>query len=128
MKTKDIKQVVLFSSSPHEVYEALMDSKKHAKFTGGKAKISRRVGGAFSVYDDYAEGKNLELVPDKKIVQSWHASDWPEGVYSEVTFKLEPKGKGTKMTFIQKGIPAEMYADIKQGWIDFYWTPMKSML
>jgi len=29
MKTKSIKQTVAFKVSPHEVYEALMDSKKH---------------------------------------------------------------------------------------------------
>ncbi|VVC03582.1 Uncharacterised protein [Candidatus Burarchaeum australiense] len=56
MKTKTLKEVVEFDSSPHEVYEALMDSEKHSRFTGGKAKISREVGGKFSAYDGYAEG------------------------------------------------------------------------
>jgi len=75
MVTRTIKQSVTIKASPHVVYEALMDSKKHAAFTGGKATISRKVGGKFSVFDEYAEGENLELVPDKKIVQSWRASD-----------------------------------------------------
>ena len=37
MDTKTVKQTVTFKASPHDVYEALMDSKKHAKFTGDKA-------------------------------------------------------------------------------------------
>jgi uncharacterized protein YndB with AHSA1/START domain len=33
---KPIHQTVTFKASPHEVYEALMDSKKHAAFTSGR--------------------------------------------------------------------------------------------
>ena len=75
MKTRTIRQTVAFKATPHEVFEALMDSKKHSEFTGGKAKISRNVSGKFTAYDGYAEGTNLELVKDKKIVQTWRASD-----------------------------------------------------
>ena len=83
MKTKTIKQSVTFRAKPHDVYEALMDSDKHSRFTGGKAHISRQIGGKFSTFDGYSEGVNIELVPDKKIVQSWRAGDWPEGHYSQ---------------------------------------------
>ncbi|MGA2318205.1 MAG: hypothetical protein ABSG71_17760 [Thermodesulfobacteriota bacterium] len=48
MKTKTIRQSITFKASPHEVYDALMDSRKHAKFTGAKARISRKVGGKFT--------------------------------------------------------------------------------
>ncbi len=88
MKTSTIRQSVTFKASLHEVYEALMDSKKHSKFTGSNAKISRKIGGRFSVWDGDLEGTNLELAPDRKIVQSWRASDWPEGHYSKAAFSL----------------------------------------
>lgn len=128
METKVIKQTVDFTASPHEVYEALMDSAKHARFTGAAARISRKVGGSFTTYDGYSGGKNLELIPDEKIVQSWRASDWPEGHYSETTFELKKTKTGTKLVFVQTGVPEKFYTDIAQGWIDFYWTPMKEML
>jgi uncharacterized protein YndB with AHSA1/START domain len=76
METKTVKQSVTIKVSPHDVYEALMDSRKHAQFTGDKASISRKVGGKFSVFDGYSEGTNLELIQDTKIVQAWRASDW----------------------------------------------------
>ena len=41
MKTKTIRQSATFKASAHEVYEMLMDSRKHTDFTGEKAKISR---------------------------------------------------------------------------------------
>ena len=128
MATKTIRQSVTFKARPHQVYEALMDSKKHAQFTGGKASISRQVGGKFSTYDGYAEGVNLELVPDEKIVQTWRASDWQEGNYSKVTFSLKEVAVGTRLTFTQSGVPEEQYDDVSQGWRDYYWTPMKQML
>jgi len=124
MKLKNIKQVVMFEESPHDIYEMLMDEKKHAKFSGSPAKISRKVGGKFTAYDDYIEGENLKLVEDKKIVQKWRGTDWPEGHYSEVEYSLEKVKDGTKLTFKQTGVPADQYDSILKGWIDFYWDPM----
>lgn len=128
MKTRTIKQSVTFKASPHDVYEALMDSKKHSQFTGGTAIISREVGGKFTAFDGYSEGVNIELVLDRKIVQTWRASDWEEGHYSKVTFSLEEIEGGTKLNFIQTGVPQEQYEAISQGWQEFYWTPMKEIL
>ncbi|MDP1678492.1 MAG: SRPBCC family protein [Bacteroidota bacterium] len=127
MKTKSIKQKILFKTSPHEVYDALMDSKKHTKFTGATAKISRNINGKFSVYDGYAFGKNLELVPDKKIVQTWRASDWEEGINSQVVFEITPAKNGCTLIFTQTDVPDKHFSSIKQGWVDFYWVPMKKM-
>lgn len=123
-----IRQSVTFRATPHAVYEALMDSRKHARFTGDQAQISRKVGGAISAYGDYITGTNLELVPDEKIVQAWHASDWPEGHLSRVIFKLTPIKGGTRLTFTHRGVPDKEIASIKQGWIEHYWQPLKALL
>jgi activator of HSP90 ATPase len=128
MKTKTIRQSVIFKATPHEVYEALMDSKQHARFTGAGASISREVGGRFTAYDGSLEGENLELVPDTRIVQSWRSDDWPAGHYSRATFSLKEVEGGTRLTFTQSGVPEEFYDDVKQGWIDYYWEPMKRLL
>jgi activator of HSP90 ATPase len=128
MKTKTIHQTVTFKANQHAVYETLMVSKKHAKLVGADAKIIKKVGAKFSIYDGEIEGVNLELVPDKKIVQSWRYSDWPEGHYSKATFLLEEIKDGTKLTFTQTDVPEDLYADVSQGWKDYYWQPMKEML
>jgi len=80
MGMKTIRQTVTFKA----IYEALMDSKKHAEFTESEVQMSRNVGGEFSVYGGDIHGVNLELVADRKIVQSWRYSDWPEGHYSTI--------------------------------------------
>jgi activator of HSP90 ATPase len=126
---KTLHQTVTFSASPHDIYEMLMDSKKHEAFTGDKAKISRKVGGKISAYDGWIEGENVELIKDKKIVQTWRGVDWPKGRYSLATFELEKApGDKTKLKFTQKDIPDNKYEDIKQGWIDHYWNRMKEYL
>ncbi len=128
MKTKNLKQSVSFKAKPLEVYSALMESKKHAKFSGAPAKISPKVGGKFTAYDGYINGENLELVKDKKIVQTWHAASWPEGHFSKVTFNFKPFEGGTKLLFFHTGIPDTAYESIKKGWYEHYWELMKKML
>jgi activator of HSP90 ATPase len=126
--SKNINQTVTFKTTPHNVYEALMDSKKHAAFSGGVAKISRAVGGEISAYAGYISGKNIELIPDNKIVQDWRAVDWPEGHFSRVTFEFTPVPEGTRLDFTHTGIPEGEEASFEQGWIDNYWEPMKAFL
>lgn len=128
MKTRTIRQSVTFKAGADDVYEALIDSKKHAEFTESEVKMSRKVGGKFSIYGGDIQGVNLELVPGQKIVQSWLYSDWPEGHYSRATFSLKEVPSGTRLTFTQTGVPEEFYDDISQGWRDYYWEPMKEML
>ena len=123
-----IQQTVTFNVPPHEVYEALMDSKKHASFTGGKASLSRAVGGRISAYDNYITGKNIELVPDKKIVQDWRAVDWPEDYFSRITFEFTAVPEGTQLNFTHADVPEGTEEEFTQGWIDNYWEPMKRYL
>ena len=125
--TKTIRQTVGFDASPHEVYAALMDSKKHAAFTGAKARIDPRVGGAFSVWDGYATGMNVRLEKDKVIVQTWRTTEFAADVRdSKVTFRLSRTEEGTRLRFVHSGVPDELAEDIAQGWNEFYWTPMKA--
>ena len=105
-----------------------MDSKKHAAFTGGKAKISRLIGGTIMAYDDYIAGKNVELLPDGKIVQDWRAVDWPEGYFSRVVFDFTAVPEGTVPRLHPYRPPGRYRRGITQGWIENYWEPMKKYL
>ena len=125
MKTKTIKQTVEFHAGPHEVFEALMDSKKHSAFTSSKCKIAREAGGKFSAYDGYIFGGNLEIVPDKKIVQSWTCTDWPDGHFSKATFEIGKSKNGAKLSFTQTGVPKDFFDEISSGWHEHYWEKMK---
>lgn len=126
---KEIKHTVTLPATPAKVYAALMDEKKHTQFTGQRARIDRRVGGAFTCYGTYIKGITLALQPGKHIVQAWRSRNWPEGIYTIVTFKLS-KGAGgrTVLRFSQVGVPSNDYHDKNKGWRTHYWEPLKKHL
>jgi activator of HSP90 ATPase len=128
MHIKTIKQKIIFSSSPQKIYDLLMNAQEHARFTDSKVKIDSRIGGNFSMYDGYITGTTIELVPNKKIIQLWRGSDWPEGHLSLVIFEFKPRGKGCELIFTHYGVPDKFYKDISEGWKKYYWQPIKKML
>lgn len=126
MKVSTIRQKTLIPAAPDEVYEALIDEKKHSEFTGSKATCDPRVGGKFTAWDGYISGKNLELEKGKRIVQEWMTTEWPEGhPFSRLELTFRKTEKGTEVRMVHSGVPSEQAADIRQGWIDFYWKPLK---
>jgi activator of HSP90 ATPase len=128
MTGKEIKQSVEIKAPAQAVYDALMNSKQHAEFTRAAANIDNKVEGEFSVWDGYATGKNIELEPAHKIVQTWHASDWPDGVESKLTIVLTEKDGVTTIDLHQTGVPEEFVDDVATGWQDYYWEPLKDYL
>lgn len=126
MKTQTINQTVLIPAKPQEVYDALIDSKKHTAFTGAKATSNPKVGGRFTAWDGYISGKHLVLDKGKKIVQEWVTTEWPKDhPPSTVEFTLKEKKGSTELTMTHTNVPAEQTEDYTQGWIDFYWNPLK---
>jgi uncharacterized protein YndB with AHSA1/START domain len=126
MKFEVIKQVAIIDASPVEVYEAYVDPKKHAAFTGDSATGTAKVGGKFAAGNGYISGKYLELEKGKRISHEWTTTEWPKGYPpSLVELILKPKGKKTELTMIHSKVPAEQAADYDQEWRDYYWEPMK---
>ncbi len=124
-----IQQTVFFKASPAEVYDALLDPKKHAAFTGSPATTSAKKGAAFIAWGGYITGKNLELVKGKKIVQEWKTTEWPEGYPpSRLEFKLSAAKGGTKLQMLHSNVPAEQVADYSSGWKTSYWDPLTAYL
>jgi activator of HSP90 ATPase len=128
MKTKTIQQTVRFGASPREVYELLMDSKKHQSLSGEKVIISKKVPGKFTAWNGHITGFNLALKPGAKIVQAWRATGWWPDHYSIAIFDIEKVKGGSILRFTQIGVPPHRYSGHYRGWIEAYWTPMKEVL
>ena len=114
-------------ATPIAVYDAWLNSKAHGAVTGTKAKASNTVGGKWSASDDYCFGVNLELVPGKKIVQSWRSTDFADDDRdSRISLDLKPVAGGTKLTLLHSSIPdSQADTGYKEGWMDYYFEPMK---
>jgi activator of HSP90 ATPase len=127
-KAITIHQEIDFNASPQRIYEALLDTKQFSAFSGRRAEIDREVGGAFSLFDGHIAGRNVELVPNKRIVQAWRTADWPEGVYSIARFELKTQGSGTHLVFDHTGFPKGLRDHLAEGWDGHYWLLLKKYL
>jgi uncharacterized protein YndB with AHSA1/START domain len=125
--TETIKMSTILPVKPQRVYEAWLDSKEHGLFTsGGAASIEPKVGGPYTAWDGYISGKTLELEPYRRVLQSWRSTDFKDGQADsllEVVFEEVPQG--TRLTLNHTNIPDGQAAEYKQGWEDFYFSPMK---
>ena len=125
-KVRTIKQKVIIPASPKEVYDAYVDPKKHSQFTGSKATGKAVVGGKFTAWDGYIFGKYLELEDGKRVVQEWSSTDFPEGSEPsrlELCFNNVPGG--TELVMVQSNVPVEQADETAEGWIEWYWDPLK---
>ena len=109
MAFKTIDHQVRFKAPASRIYEMLMDSEKHSEFTGGPAKIGREPGSAFEVMGGAITGVTLELLPNKRIVQSWRVAEdsWPNDHLSTAIFMLEEDD-------------GERYSPIRLFWFAWY--------
>jgi uncharacterized protein YndB with AHSA1/START domain len=125
----NIHQDLVIKASPQRVYQALTDGRRFSEFTGGApAQISADAGGAFSCFGGKIVGRNIELVPDRRIVQAWRAANWDEGLYSVVRFELVAQGSDTRVVLDQAGFPADQGAHLEVGWHKMYWEPLSKYL
>ena len=127
MKNETIRQKITVNAKPIEVYDAFVDAKKHSAFTGSKATGEGRVGAKFTAWDGYISGKNMELEKGRKIVQEWITTDWPEGYPpSRLELNFKKTEGGTEISLVQSEVPKEQAEELKKGWTDYYWEPLKS--
>ena len=123
----DFTMAAVLPGEPAAIYRAWLSSEGHAAMTGSPATVEGRLGGTFTAWDGYISGKTIELEPDRRIVQAWRTSEFPEGSPdSRVEIVLEPVNGDTKVTIVHTHIPAGQAEEYKQGWEEFYFTPMRA--
>lgn len=123
---KNIKQTYLIDSSIDKVWQALVDPKIIDDWGGGAAKMEAKEGFEFSLWDGEVHGKNIKVIPNKKLVQDWMEGEWDN--YSKVTFNLSKQGDKTKVELIQENIPDNEFEEIEDGWKRYYLGPLKKLL
>ena len=125
--TYDFKLSCTLTASPEAVYDAWLDSAAHGAMTGARAKIVKGVGGAYSAWDGYITGKTVELVPGKRIVQTWRTSEFAgDDADSTITVELARAKVGARLTLTHSGVPDRQTSYENGGWQDNYFTPMKA--
>jgi activator of HSP90 ATPase len=135
-----IHQEPEFAASPQRLYAALTDPKKFTRIVelsgalqamhlpDQPAEIGAEPGGAFALFGGYITGRQLELMPNVRIVQAWRSASWPAGSYSIARFELIEQASGTKIVFDHAGFPKGTAESLAAGWKSHYWEPLAKLL
>jgi len=123
-----LHQEVDLKTSPNRIYDILLDSKQFTAFSGEPAEISHDAGGTFSMFGGKIVGRNVELVPDKRIVQAWRPAYWEPGIYTLVKFELKAQGSQTKVILDHTGFPEGNFGHLDSGWRMHYWERLAKYL
>jgi uncharacterized protein YndB with AHSA1/START domain len=136
-----IHQELLFNASPQRVYGALTNGKSFdaiTRLSDGDARllasgakptaINAEVGGTFTLFGGYVTGRNLEMLPDERLVQAWRAGSWKAGAFSIAAYSFVKEGAKTKLLFDHRGFPEGEGSSLAQGWHAHYWGPLTTFL
>jgi activator of HSP90 ATPase len=123
-----IHQEVDFQVPPERIYKALLDAQQFSAFTGLSAEIQAQPGGRLKLFGGLIEARNIELVPNRRIVQAWREASWTPGYYSLVKFELAPRSPGTRLVLDQTGIAENDWGHLNDGWNIRYWAPLHKYL
>jgi uncharacterized protein YndB with AHSA1/START domain len=138
-----IHQEIVFQADPQRVYAALTDAKQFDKVVdlsgirqagalppeaNKPTQITAAAGGEFTLFGGYITGRQIELVPNVRVVQAWRAANWDPGVYSIAKFELVKQGTATKIVFDHTGFPKGAGKGLAAGWHKHYWDPLTKFL
>jgi activator of HSP90 ATPase len=123
-----IHQEIDFKTTPTRLYETLLDAKQFAAFSKDTAEVVPQAGAAFKLFGGRIEGRNVELIPNQRIVQAWRPASWPAGVYSIVRFELVARGAGARIVLDHAGFSDDKWEGLNSGWPLRYWEPLHKYL
>jgi len=117
-----------YKAAGQRIYELLLDPKQFASMTGRPAEIDASNGGAFSLFGGLILGRNIELVPARRIVQAWRPGSWEPGVYSIVKFEFRDHDSQTRLVLDHTGFPEGDADGLESGWKGHYLDPLTKFL
>ncbi|XP_035898539.1 activator of 90 kDa heat shock protein ATPase homolog 1 [Anopheles stephensi] len=121
-----IKMTEMFQCRANELFDALTREDMVTAFTRGHVKHELFKGGDFVYFGGNISGKFVEIVQNKKIVQTWRYKEWPSGHYSNVTMELEEEVDHTVLKLTQTMVPKAESEKITQNWKCYYWNSIRT--
>jgi activator of HSP90 ATPase len=115
---KTFKKAFKINAEPSDVYAALTNPYTIELWSGYPAEMSTEPGSDFSLWEGDITGRNLEFIPDRKVVQEWYFGEQAEK--SVVTIDIIKDGENSMVTVEQNNIPDDDFAEIAEGWREYY--------
>ena len=132
-----IHQQVTIPASAREIYAILADAAALCALSGMGGTAGCAEGAEFTAFNGYITGRQVELVPGRRLVQAWRFPEWAPGTYSIVRLTLEADdsdAQSTVLTVDQDGYPEgadtlgchqTWHDHLDEGWRTFYLTPLE---
>jgi uncharacterized protein YndB with AHSA1/START domain len=117
----------IITATNETVYSAWLDSKQHAAMTNTNTAVaSTKVSDSFMAHDGYITGKNVELAPSSKVVQSWRSAEFSDDeADSLIEVRFTDAAGGTQVTLTHSNLPPHG-TQYESGWKAYYFEPMKT--
>ena len=122
----DFNYELEINADPEEVFAALTVPFQIELWSGYPADMKAEEGYEFSLWEGDITGKNLEVKPNKRLVQEWYFGDRAE--CSIAALDLKRDGACTRVVLRHTNIPEEVYEEITEGWREYYLGAIKGML
>ncbi|CEP18235.1 hypothetical protein [Parasitella parasitica] len=126
VNTTSLDMTEEFQTSAHELYATLTDAQRASIWTRGHVKLTNEAGSTYEFFNGNVTGEILELVPNKKIVQTWRLKSWPAGHYSKVTLDLEEGSGFVTLKMSQTDVPVGEEENVEKNWSGYYWRAIKA--
>jgi activator of HSP90 ATPase len=105
-------------------------------YTQSPARIDRREGGSFSLFDGSITGEFISLTPPTSIKQTFRFKEWRETDLSSVTITLSAPDRSTcRLQLVQTGVPEhdrfgnrDVHSKVEEGWRQFFFFRIQNML
>jgi activator of HSP90 ATPase len=121
-----IRNTFFIHANRDEIFNALTNPLAIELWTGYPAEMEPIPGKEFSLWEGDITGKNLEIIPGKKIVQEWYFND-PQNI-SIVTIELEDEKKGTRINLLHSNVPEIAFDNMVYGWKEYFFGALKKYL
>lgn len=122
----DFQYELEISADPEEVFTALTNPFQIELWSGYPADMKAETGYPFALWEGDIAGVNLEVIPNRLLVQEWFFGEQDE--QSVVRIELKKAKGGTLLSLRHTHIPDEVYEEITEGWREYYLGSLKSML
>ena len=105
-------------------------------YTQSPARIDRREGGSYSLFDGSITGEFLSLTPPSCIKQTFRFKEWRDTDLSDVTITLSAPDRSTcRLQLVQTGVPEhdrfgnrDVHSKVEEGWRQFFFLRIQHML
>jgi uncharacterized protein YndB with AHSA1/START domain len=126
---RTIHSAVYLPAPPEKLFEMYLDPVRHAAFTGGTVSIAPKAGAVFQAFDGALQGRILQVVPKRLIVQSWRAAHWKAGdLDSTLILTFWKERRGARIELVHINVADHDYSGVSEGWEKYYWTPWRAYL